>query len=157
MLKRHEVEILHRASHLKTEAARLAGVSVRSVHRIAEEAPAAFPQTAHRDSGTAGGPTFSGNSSASSRGSLARSQNVPVRAGGLAAPERRRERLRKTYLFGAWSGVQGGPTVSVEPDIADLWTPAVGSPKWSLDEASLRPKQDSRAALDPDWLRGFWP
>ncbi len=39
MLKRHEVEILLKAGHLQTEVARLTGVSVRSVQRIAEEAP----------------------------------------------------------------------------------------------------------------------
>jgi transposase len=39
MLKRHEVEILLKAGHPKAEVARLAGVSVRSVHRIAGEAP----------------------------------------------------------------------------------------------------------------------
>jgi transposase len=39
MLKRHEIEILLKAGHLKTEVARLAGVSARSVHRIAEESP----------------------------------------------------------------------------------------------------------------------
>jgi hypothetical protein len=39
MLKRHEVEILLKAGHAKSEVARLAGVSVRSVHRIASEAP----------------------------------------------------------------------------------------------------------------------
>jgi len=39
MLKRHEVEILLKAGHSKAEAARLAGVSLRSVNRIAEEAP----------------------------------------------------------------------------------------------------------------------
>jgi hypothetical protein len=39
MQKRHAVEILHKAGHPTTEAARLAGVSVRSVHRIAEEGP----------------------------------------------------------------------------------------------------------------------
>jgi hypothetical protein len=38
MLKRHEVEILLKA-HSKAEVARLAGVSLRSVNRIAEEAP----------------------------------------------------------------------------------------------------------------------
>ena len=37
MLKRHEVEILLRAGHAKAEVARLAGVSVRSVKRIAGE------------------------------------------------------------------------------------------------------------------------
>ena len=39
MLKRHEVEILLKAGHSKAEAGRLAGVSLRSVNRIAEEAP----------------------------------------------------------------------------------------------------------------------
>ena len=39
MLKRHEVEILLKAGHAKTEVARLARVSVRSVHRIASETP----------------------------------------------------------------------------------------------------------------------
>ena len=39
MLKRHEVEILLKAGHPETEVARLAGVSLCSVKRIAEEAP----------------------------------------------------------------------------------------------------------------------
>ena len=39
MLKRHEVEILLKAGHSKAEVARLAGVSLRSVNRIAAEAP----------------------------------------------------------------------------------------------------------------------
>jgi hypothetical protein len=39
MLKRHEVEILLRAGHAKTEVAHLSGVSLRSVKRIAEEGP----------------------------------------------------------------------------------------------------------------------
>lgn len=39
MLKRHEVEILLRAGHRKTEVARLTGVSLCSVKRIAEEGP----------------------------------------------------------------------------------------------------------------------
>jgi transposase len=39
MLKRHEVEILLKAGHPKTEVARLAGVSLCSVKRIAEEGP----------------------------------------------------------------------------------------------------------------------
>jgi len=39
MLKRHEVEILLKAGHPKTEIARLSGVSLRSVQRIAEESP----------------------------------------------------------------------------------------------------------------------
>jgi hypothetical protein len=39
MLKRHEVEILLKAGHTKTEVARLSGVSLRSVKRIAQEEP----------------------------------------------------------------------------------------------------------------------
>src|SRR5215472_11863355 len=39
MLKRHEVEILLKAGHPKIEVARLAGVSLSSVKRIAEEDP----------------------------------------------------------------------------------------------------------------------
>ena len=39
MLKRHEVEILLKAGHAKTEVARLSGVSLSSVKRIAEESP----------------------------------------------------------------------------------------------------------------------
>jgi transposase len=39
MLKRHEVEILLRAGHSKIEVARLAGVSLCSVKRIAQESP----------------------------------------------------------------------------------------------------------------------
>ena len=39
MLKRHEVEVLLKAGHRKTEVARMTGVSLRSVKRIAEEEP----------------------------------------------------------------------------------------------------------------------
>jgi len=39
MLKRHEVEILLKAGHRKAEVARLAGVSLCSVKRIAQEGP----------------------------------------------------------------------------------------------------------------------
>ncbi len=39
MLKRHEVEILLKAGHRKTEIAGLTGVSLRSVKRIADETP----------------------------------------------------------------------------------------------------------------------
>jgi DNA invertase Pin-like site-specific DNA recombinase len=39
MLKRHEVEILLKAGHGKAEVARLAGVSLCSVKRIAQEGP----------------------------------------------------------------------------------------------------------------------
>ena len=39
MLKRHEVEILLKAGHSKAEVARLTGVSLCSVKRIAQEGP----------------------------------------------------------------------------------------------------------------------
>jgi transposase len=39
MLKRHEVEVLLKAGHAKTEVAGWTGVSLRSVHRLAGEAP----------------------------------------------------------------------------------------------------------------------
>ena len=39
MLKRHEIEILLKAGHSKAEVARLSGVSLRSVKRIAQESP----------------------------------------------------------------------------------------------------------------------
>ena len=39
MLKRHEIEILLKAGHAKTEVARLSGASLRTVQRIAEESP----------------------------------------------------------------------------------------------------------------------
>ena len=39
MLKRHEIEVLLKAGHSKVQVAGLAGVSLSSVKRIAEEAP----------------------------------------------------------------------------------------------------------------------
>ena len=39
MLKRHEVTILLKAGHPRGEVARLSGVSLRSVNRIAQESP----------------------------------------------------------------------------------------------------------------------
>src|SRR6516162_10124344 len=39
MLRRHEVAILLKAGHPKAEVARLSGVSLRSVNRIAQESP----------------------------------------------------------------------------------------------------------------------
>jgi hypothetical protein len=38
MLKRHEIEVLVKAGHAKIEVAGLAGVSLSSIKRIAEEA-----------------------------------------------------------------------------------------------------------------------
>lgn len=37
MLKRHEIKVLLRAGHAQAEVARLAGVSLRSVKRVARE------------------------------------------------------------------------------------------------------------------------
>jgi len=42
MLKRHEVETLLKAGHLKAEVARLTGVSLHSVSRMAQEGPVVF-------------------------------------------------------------------------------------------------------------------
>ena len=39
LLKRHEIEVLLKAGHKRTEAARLTGISPSSVQRIAREAP----------------------------------------------------------------------------------------------------------------------
>src|ERR1700730_4511914 len=95
MLKRHEVEILLKAGHAQTEVARLAGVSLCSVKRIAEEAPVVHvDDAAEREKRRIGRPskvddfrkfivalleekrpTFSGNSSADSRGRLSRRQD----------------------------------------------------------------------------------
>jgi len=52
MLKRHEVEILLKAGHRKTEVARLTGVSLCSVKRIAQEGP-----VMHVDDAAERGPT----------------------------------------------------------------------------------------------------
>src|SRR5260370_694264 len=48
MLKRHEVEILLKAGHSKAEVARLAGVSLCSVKRIAEEVPVVHVEDARK-------------------------------------------------------------------------------------------------------------
>jgi len=42
MLKGHEVETLLKAGHLKAEVARLTGVSLHSVSRMAQEGPVVF-------------------------------------------------------------------------------------------------------------------
>jgi hypothetical protein len=60
MLKRHEVEILLKAGHSKAEVARLAGVSRRSVNRIAEEAPVVHvDDAAEREKRQIGRPSWS--------------------------------------------------------------------------------------------------
>ena len=63
MLKRHEVEILLKAGHAQTEVARLAGVSLCSVKRIAEEAPVAHvDDAAEREKRRIGVPNMPHNS-----------------------------------------------------------------------------------------------
>jgi transposase len=58
MLKRHEVEILLKAGHPKTEVARLSGVSLRSVKRIAQERPVVHvDDKAERDKRQVGRPS----------------------------------------------------------------------------------------------------
>src|SRR2546427_2586601 len=59
MLKRHEVEILLKAGHSKAEVARLAGVSLCSVKRIAEEVPVVHvDDTAEREKRRIGRPSI---------------------------------------------------------------------------------------------------
>ena len=58
MLKRHEVEVLLKAGHKKTEVARMTGVSLRSVKRIAqEEAVAHVDDKAERNQRQIGRPS----------------------------------------------------------------------------------------------------
>jgi hypothetical protein len=38
LLKRHEIQVLVKAGHIQTEVAQIAGVSVRTVRQVAEEA-----------------------------------------------------------------------------------------------------------------------
>jgi len=62
MLKRHEVEILLKAGYPKTEVARLAGVSLCSVKRIAEETPVVHvDDAAEREKRQIGRPSLVGN------------------------------------------------------------------------------------------------
>jgi len=91
MLKRHEVEILLKAGHSKTEVARLTGVSLCSVKRIAQESPvvhvddaaerskrqigrpstvANFRKTGSRDSAGDARPGFTGDFATGARGGL---------------------------------------------------------------------------------------
>jgi len=108
MLKRHEVEILLKASHSKAEVARLAGVSLCSVKRIAEEVPVVHvDDAAEREKRRIGRPsivedfrkpvvnilerktrpTFSGDPSPGSRGRLPGRQDRLVRSGGRCSSE----------------------------------------------------------------------
>jgi len=59
LLKRHEVEILLKAGHKRTEVARLTGISPSSVQRIAGEAPIEhFNDTAERRKRRIGRPSI---------------------------------------------------------------------------------------------------
>src|SRR5258708_34220054 len=107
MLKRHEVEILLKAGHSKAEVARLAGVSLCSVKRIAEEVPVVHvDDAAEREKRRIGRPsivedfrkavvnileekrpTFSGDPSPGSGGRLPGRQDRLVRSGGLGSSE----------------------------------------------------------------------
>ena len=108
MLKRHEVEILLKAGHSKAEVARLAGVSLCSVKRIAEEVPVVpVDDAAEREKRRIGRPslvedfrkpvvnileektrpTFSGDPSPGSGGRLPGRQDRLVRSGGLCSSE----------------------------------------------------------------------
>lgn len=106
MLKRHEVKILLKAGHGKAEVARLAGVCLCSVKRIAQEGPVVHvddhgerakrqigrPSTVvtfrkqSGDSARAARIGFAGDSAASARGGLSRRQERAVLAGSFAAP-----------------------------------------------------------------------
>ena len=105
MLKRHEVKILLKAGHGKAEVARLAGVCLCSVKRIAQEGPVVHvddhaerakrqigrPSTVvtfrkqSGDSARAARIGFAGDSAASARGGLSRRQERAVLAGSFAA------------------------------------------------------------------------
>jgi hypothetical protein len=62
MLKRHEVKILLKAGHPKAEVARLAGVSLCSVKRIAEEVPVVHvDDAAEREKRRIGRPSIVGD------------------------------------------------------------------------------------------------
>jgi hypothetical protein len=109
MLKRHEIEILLKAGHSKAEAARLAGISLRSVKRIAAEAPVVHvDDAAEREKRRIGRPSkvedfrklvvkileekpdlpSSGDSSPGSGSGLPGRQDRLVRSGGFCSSER---------------------------------------------------------------------
>jgi hypothetical protein len=73
MLTRHEIEILLKAGHSKIEVARLAGVSLSSVKRIAEEdSVVQVDNAAERVQRRIGRPSMSGISGKSSSRSCSR-------------------------------------------------------------------------------------
>ena len=108
MLKLDEVEILLKAGHRKAEVARLAGVSLCSVKRIAQEGPVVHvDDAAERAQRQVGRPSrvanfrkvileilqqqpdlaFAGDSAASAGCRLSGRQDCTLRAGCLASPE----------------------------------------------------------------------
>src|SRR6516164_1829356 len=78
MLKRHEVEVLLKAGHRKTEVARMSGVSLRSVKRIAEEeAVVHVDDEAERNKRQIGRPSTVQNFRKQVLGILAESPDLP--------------------------------------------------------------------------------
>jgi len=78
MLKRHEVEVLLKAGHKKTEVARMSGVSLRSVKRIAqEEAVVHVEDKAERNQRQIGRPSMVQNFRKQVVGILLESSDLP--------------------------------------------------------------------------------
>ena len=78
MLKRHEVEILLKAGHPKTEVARSAGFSLCSVRRIAEETPVVHDDdAAEREKRRIGRPTTVENFGKLGRSILEENADLP--------------------------------------------------------------------------------
>jgi len=78
MLKRHEVEVLLKAGHRKTEVARMSGVSLRSVKRIAQEEPVVHvDDQAERNKRQVGRPSTVQNFRKQVVGILAESPDLP--------------------------------------------------------------------------------
>ena len=94
MLKRHEIEILLKAGHSKAEAARLAGISLRSVNRIAAEAPVVHvDDAAEREKRRIGRPSLVEDFRKPVVKILEEKPDLPsldrlVRSGGLGSSER---------------------------------------------------------------------
>jgi len=78
MLKRHEIEVLLKAGHRKTEVARMSGVSLRSVKRIAqEEAVVHVEDKAERNQRQIGRPSMVQNFRKQVVGILLESSDLP--------------------------------------------------------------------------------
>src|SRR5262249_58538563 len=79
MLKRHEVEVLLKAGHRKTEVARMSGVSLRSVKRIAqEEAVVHVEDKAERNQRQIGRPSMGQNFRKKGVGILLERSDLPA-------------------------------------------------------------------------------